>query len=236
MKTGAFRPRRLIVAATAGALALGACGGDDGSSSTTTPVATSAASGESSVTTAATASSSTAPAATSAPGGAEPGTPPTFNELGWAVCDGGIGYAGNPVYDGAAPGPHAIALFATPAAGYSVLPVTDRNLPEWSLIDRGTPASAELVGCMAELSRTARGIECEFPFSDGSEQMLPVFDATYELTVRVAQTGELLQTTELTATSDGCPARLRFLANVTEYVNEVSDDALIAALAPVVGS
>ncbi len=129
------------------------------------------------------------------------------------------------------PAPHIIVTFEGEDPSYSYRSLT---LPDdWtSFLDY---EATQMVVCLNRVAATP--VENCGPYeSDGTEWMVQTFDSTHEVTVRDARTGEVLASTTLESTADGCPFVSSYSEGdpnpVPEYA--IDTDQLEAFLAPLV--
>jgi hypothetical protein len=93
----------------------------------------------------------------------------------------------------------------------------------------------QLVACSDRTTESPTGVMCTFEGDKGEPATkLELVDATYELKVYAATTGELKHTATLEAKNSECPFIATFEKGDKTFVNEPSDDDYIGALKPVV--
>jgi hypothetical protein len=153
------------------------------------------------------------------------------------VCTTQVGYDGAADYV-AGPGVHPVILFEDYRGGDLV--ESSRTLPDgWSVEqdddfeDNSELATAELLACSNRTEERPTGTMCDFE-NDDDTVTLELVDASYELVVYAAKTGEEVQRSTLEATSDGCPFIATFQEGDTAYVVEPEDDQYVNALKGVV--
>ena len=96
--------------------------------------------------------------------------------------------------------------------------------------DNSELEKVEVIACSKRADLKPTGQKCDFD-SDGTTVTLELVDASYQLTVFAAVTGEKLTDTTLQATSGGeCPVIATFQKGDTTFVAEPDDDAYINAL------
>ena len=150
------------------------------------------------------------------------------------VCDTQVGFSGAAAYNGE-PGTHPVQLFESYGVDATLLE-TSRDLPKgWAIEqdldfeDNSELAAIELIACSVRGNEKPNGTKCEFD-SDGKTVTLELVDATYELTVYEAVTGEVVGTKKLEAKTTECPFAVSFEEGQTEEFNEPEDKAMINAL------
>jgi hypothetical protein len=217
-------------------LLLGACGGgDDGGEET------GSAAGASSPTAAAgdedededDASTTTVPPV----GGDE--TLPGFIQDFDRVCTTQVGFSGAASYE-AGPGPHPVILFEDYRGGDLI--ESSRSLPEGWKVEQDSDfednrelAEVELIACSSRTSEAPTGVECDFENDEEGTVTLELVDATYDLVVYEARTGEEVHRATLEGSAGGeCPFIATFEKGDTTMVSEPEDDAYINALKGVV--
>lgn len=115
------------------------------------------------------------------------------------VCRGIPQEGGSAV--GTATGASPLLVFAgvDPEYNQAFGVVPDEWQPEF-----GEEATIEMVLCLSRTSETASEL-CEGYQDDGIEWAVQTFDASYDVQLRAATTGEVIASTTLDAVSDGCP-------------------------------
>jgi hypothetical protein len=159
---------------------------------------------------------------------------PAFSTEWDRVCTTQVGYAGAAEYT-EGPGPHMI-VYLEDYRDEGTYVTSSRTLPDgWALVedsdyeDNSEFAAVELVGCLDRTEVTPTGTDCDFE-DDGETLTLSLSDATYELTVYTATTGEVVGTATLEAIDPECPFIATFETGDTEFVNTLDDDQVINAL------
>lgn len=113
-------------------------------------------------------------------------------------------------YDGAAGQTHPILLFERDSANettYNSKTNTTLKLPEpWVVDYEGDATSVELVACITRVSEEFVDV-CEFGDDDDPDKvyLLNVYDASYEVKLFAATTGEEVGSTTIDATYEQCP-------------------------------
>lgn len=164
---------------------------------------------------------------------------PTFISDFDRVCTTQVGFGGAAPYDDASPGLHPMVLFESFGADGTLLE-SSREFPAgWAVEqdsnfeDNSELAAVQLVVCSVRVGGTPNGTKCEFD-SDGETLTLELVDATYEVTVHRAATGEEVGAFTLDAASTECPYVVSVEPGDTQHFNEPTDDDLIVALRPFV--
>ena len=177
---------------------------------------------------------------TSAAAGGATETPAFLADLD-RVCTTQVGFGGLTAYE-QAPGVHPVALFED-FRGEDDFLETSRQLPAgWAVEqdadyeDASELEAIQLVACADRVAESPTGIRCEFDDKDdgAGKVELELVDATYELKVYAATTGELVHEARLEAKETDCPFIATFRKGDTTFVDQPSDDEYIAALKPVV--
>jgi hypothetical protein len=169
---------------------------------------------------------------------ADAGELPAFMSEFSRVCTTQVGFPGAATYSGE-PGLHPIALFEEYRDEDNYLE-TSRTLPAaWVITqdadyeDNTELARVELVGCADLVVETPTGTMCTFD-ADGEEISLELVDATYEVAVYEATTGEQVASERVQASRTTCPAIVSYTEGQTQLVNDPTDDQIINVLKPVV--
>jgi hypothetical protein len=235
--------RRLVVVVFGlGLLASCGGGGDSGVSATTAaaPPTTSTPSTTEEVipassTTASAPTTSAAPATTAA---ASAELPAFMNEFD-RVCKTQVGFSGATAYDGA-PGTHPVALLEDAFEDDDLYIESSNQLPAgWTIeqdsdfADNSELAAVQLVACLDRTATAPTGTQCEFD-NNGTKITLELTNATYELKVFGAVTGEAVGNTSITTTETECPFIAVFREGDTQHIASLSDDDLTNALKPYV--
>ena len=130
--------------------------------------------------------------------------------LPYAVCNG-YEMPGAPEYTGPTRAHMRIYLNNTPDTPFANDSVIAYNTPIDGI--NAAPDSIQLVGCVTATPKELLGT-CEYSQEDGSEvSVIEIWTADYVAEMRVAQTGEVLDTTEFTLdvpSISECPASALF--------------------------
>ena len=118
-------------------------------------------------------------------------------------------------YDASGSGPHKIALYnqnGFDETVYDLMFPSQTDLPEdWTTPFDQPFSDIELVGCLSRtettLVDTCEGYEID---EEDREGTVEIYDATYELAIYAAQTGELLGTETIETYMDECPSFVMF--------------------------
>jgi hypothetical protein len=138
-------------------------------------------------------------------------TPPPDLYAYESVCDGGRVTAA-PAYDRSALGPHPILIFIDVYPGSGWLPI---NFPEGWIAPSDDPSQAQLVACV-ERTQVDLAQVCEgYGTADRQDLTVELYDATYNVTLREAQTGQELHSTTFLVESGECPMLAVFEPNQT---------------------
>lgn len=217
----AVRARRWMTLAVAVVL-LTSCGGDDGAASR---------SGQDPP-------RSTTTAPRDAAEGAADEVPAFIGDFD-RVCTTQVGFGGVAAYE-KAPGIHPVVLFED-FRGEDSFVESSRQLPAgWGVTqddnfeDSSELEATQLIACSDRTAESPTGIRCEFDDDEAGKVELELVDATYELTVYAAATGEVQHEQTLEAKETTCPFIATFRKGDTTLVDRPSDDEYIAALKPVV--
>ena len=212
-----------------GATVLVACGGGDDDEGDDADVEASADDASDEGTDATTADDGDAAATTAA------GTDTTLSEVNILTDFGdvcrGVALPGATAYDPATPGVHPIVAVAGEDPEYES---ASSDLPDtWDPVV-GQEQTVELVVCMARTAATLNQTCDGYQDDDGNDtgNTVEVYDASYDVTVIAATTGEVVAETQLDATDDDCPMFMFFDEGETvaqEYAEPT--DALVAFLA-----
>lgn len=152
------------------------------------------------------------------------------------MCETQIGFAGVDAYD-ATPGLHPVALFEESGDPPS-LSQSSRTLPAgWTVqsdqdySNNSEFAAVQLVAC-SRLVETKPSGTCEFEGEDGaSPSILEQVDATYELTLYAAKTGEAVGTPQtLAAVPSECPMFVLIREGQTKLWNGPTDEQYLNAM------
>ena len=160
------------------------------------------------------------------------------------VCTTQVGFLGLTAYEAGAGGGagrvHPVALFEDyRGAGFID---SSRTLPAgWQVEQDGNYADSselkaiELVACSDRTTESPTGVVCTFDGDkDEAPAKLELVDATYEVKVYAATTGELVHSATLEAKNSECPFIATFKKGDKTFVNEPSDDDYIGVLKAVV--
>ncbi len=196
----------LLAAACAAAMVLAACGGDDGGSESVIDDAASEVATTTGTATDDTADDSATPTTTVfVPIGAE-----LFDTDFAQVCRD-TGQPAAAAYEPVA-GVHPIVVM-TSEDGVEFTGSYTTTLPDgWSVLYPDL-ASAELVLCQSVVSTTPTEVCTGYTDDDNpdaGESSVQMFDVTYELSVRVAATAEVLHTESVEASDEDCPMMVFF--------------------------
>lgn len=225
---GQFRRRtRTWVVVLVAVIAAGACGGGGGGGGDDTKAADSSRDAAASTTTA------------KAAGAVAAAEVPKFIGDFERVCTTQVGFGGVAAYE-EAPGVHPVVFFEDFRGEGFVH--SSRELPAgWSVTqdenfeDSSELKAAQLVACSDRVAESPTGIRCEFDDNkDGGKVELELVDATYQLKVYAASTGELQHEQTLEAKATKCPFIAAFRKGDTTFVHQPSDDDYTAALKAVV--
>jgi len=188
---------------------LHACGGDDDSDGAAAPT-------DSPDTTGAVA---TSPAAT---------TPPTLAEVNILTDFGdvcrGVTLPGASPYDPARAGVHPLVALAGEDPGYET---AGSGLPDTWAPTVGQEQTVELVACLdrttSTLSQTCEGYSDDSGNESGTVEM---YDASYDVELIAATSGDVVASTQMDATDADCPILVMFDANdpVSEQYAEPTDE------------
>ena len=156
------------------------------------------------------------------------------------VCTTQLGFLGLTPYDASKGMVHPVVLFED-YRGEGFID-SSRTLPAgWEVAqdedyeDSTDLKPIELVACSDRVAEDPTGIMCTFKGDDGEpDTKLELVDATFELKVYAATTGELKHEATLEAKEDECPFIATFEKGDKTFVAEPSDDDYVAALKPVV--
>lgn len=118
-------------------------------------------------------------------------------------------------FDASSSGPHKIALYSQNGFDetvYDLMFPSQTELPEaWTTAFDQPFSDIELVGCLARtettLVDTCEGYEIDEEDRTGTVE---IYDATYELTIYAAQTGEVVGTETVETFTDECPSFVMF--------------------------
>jgi hypothetical protein len=116
------------------------------------------------------------------------------------VCNGSTVSDAAP-YQAGEPGPHPVMAFAGAAPDYGEQFI---SLPDDWGTEIGEEELTELVVCMDRTSQTSAQV-CEGYEDEGITWSVELFDASYDIVVRAATTGEEIASTSLVAAADQCP-------------------------------
>lgn len=220
------RRSRACVVALVAIVALSACGGGGGGDDT--DKADSAQDAAASTTTSTTKTASADSAAE---------VPKFIGEFD-RVCTTQVGFGGVTAYE-KAPGIHPVVLFED-FRGEGLVE-SARQLPAgWTITqdanfeDASELKAAQLVACSDRTAESPTGIRCEFDDDKEGKIELELVDATYQLKVYAASTGELQHEQTLEAKATKCPFIAAFRKGDTTFVHQPSDDDYTAALKAVV--
>lgn len=162
---------------------------------------------------------------------------PTFASDFDRVCTTGVGFGGASAYEAVA-GTHPVLLFEEQDSGTLIKSST--TLPagwaveEDSNFDDNTElALTQLVACSVITARTPNGVSCDLQ-GDDETITLDLVDASYELSVHAATTGELIGTEVIKAETTDCPTFVFIEPGETEYLNSPTEDQYVNALRPYV--
>ena len=156
------------------------------------------------------------------------------------VCTTQLGYLGVSAYERGQGMVHPVVLFEDYRGEGFV--ESSRSLPAGWQVEQDTDYEdnedlkvTELVACSDRTAESPTGIVCTFEGDDGEPPAkLELVDATYEVKVYAARTGELLHSTTLEATETECPFIATYEKGDKTFVDQPSDDEYIGALKPVV--
>ena len=214
--------------------ALAACGGGDGSSGD--EGGTAAGADEA-------ASKAAAEGEGETKGAAKPGSgqevPAFLGDLE-RVCTTQVGFLGLTPYEPGRGMVHPVALFEDyRGEGFidssRTLPVGWQVEQDEDYEDSSELKEIELVACSDRTTEAPTGVVCTFDGDEDEEGAeLELVDATYEVKVYAATTGELLHSATLEAKNTECPFIATFKKGDKTFVNEPSDDDYISALKTVV--
>jgi hypothetical protein len=153
------------------------------------------------------------------------------------LCTTQVGFGGVSAYE-PAPGLHPVVFFDDYRGEGFV--ESSRYLPAgWAVKqdsnfkDNSELKAAQLVACSDRIKETPTGVKCTFE-DQGKKVELELVDATYDLKVYAATTGELKHQQTLEGKSSECPYIAAFRKGDTTFVNQPSDDDYTNALKPVV--
>jgi hypothetical protein len=173
------------------------------------------------------------------PAGGDDAALPSFISDFDRVCTTQVGFSDASGYEPVAGAVHPVVLFEDYRGGNLV--ESSRTLPEGWKVEQDTDfednaelGAAELVACSTRVSERPTGTMCDFE-DEGETVTLELVDASYELVVYEANTGEEVQRSTLEGSQGGeCPFIATFQEGDTTFVSEPDDDAYINALKPVV--
>ncbi len=155
------------------------------------------------------------------------------------MCTTQVGFPGLAAYE-PAPGVHPVVLFDD-FRGEGDFVESARELPAgWTITqdsdfeDASELLDIQLVACSDRIAETPTGIRCSFDDDEEGKVELELVDATYELKVYAASTGELQHEQRLEAKETKCPFIATFRKGDTTFVDQPSDDDYISALKSVV--
>ena len=156
------------------------------------------------------------------------------------VCTTQVGFLGLTPYEAGRGMVHPVALFED-YRGEGFID-TSRTLPVgWQIEqdedyeDSSELRAIELVACSDRTTEAPTGVVCTFDGDKDEEgAKLELVDATYEVKVYAATTGELVHSATLEAKNTECPFIATFKKGDKTFVNEPSDDDYIGALKAVV--
>ena len=205
--------------------AVGACGGDDAASKDDVATETDVSDTDS--------TDSTDPNSSDA-GAGVPAAPTVdiLTDFG-DVCRG-VSLPGATAYDPARTGTHPLVTMSGEGADYQT---SLALLPdEWDPVT-GQEQTVELVACLARTSSTLTQT-CTGYLDDDKQNTgnaVELYDASYNVQLIAATTGEVIATTQLDATEDTCPSFVFFDADesVKPWYAEPTDE-LTVFLAPLV--
>jgi hypothetical protein len=135
----------------------------------------------------------------------------------------------------AGPGLHPAVLLTTDHSGFSQYTAMFPALPEgWE--GNTTPSAAQLVVCAVVTATTSNQICDGYTGDDGTALQVETFDTTYDVSVRVARTAEVLHAEPLTTPGTECPMFMTFTqtAGPEPYYPEPDPVALETLLKPFV--
>jgi hypothetical protein len=135
----------------------------------------------------------------------------------------------------AGPGVHPAVLLTTDHSGFAQFTAMFPALPEgWE--GNTTPSAAQLVVCAVVTATTSNQICDGYTGDDGTALQVEAFDTTYDVSVRVARTAEVLHTEALTTPGTECPMFMTFTqtAGPEPYYPEPDPVALETILKPFV--
>jgi hypothetical protein len=154
------------------------------------------------------------------------------------VCTTQVGFGGATPYDSSA-AVHPVAVFEndgedgsyfqsipTLPAGWTITPDPNAN-------DNSALAAVQLVACVHRTATVATGVQCNFD-NDGKTVTLGLADASYDVTIYAATTGQKLGATAVDAKTSDCPYVAVFREGETQYVSSLTDDDLTNAVKPYV--
>jgi hypothetical protein len=153
------------------------------------------------------------------------------------VCKTQIGYLGASSYE-KVPGVHPVVFFED-FRGEGFIE-SSRTLPAGWAVEQDTNfddaselKAAQLVACSDRVKETPTGVKCKFD-DNGTPIELELVDATYDLKVYAATSGEVKHQQTLEAKNSKCPFIATFKKGDTTFVNQPSDDDYTNALKSVV--
>ena len=146
------------------------------------------------------------------------------------LCETGAGFGDLTEYDGAAPGPHPVLLFAENSSGSFSSPHLEPR--EWT-VGTSDIALAELVACARLSGQTPNGGECNFESGDGTSLTLQLVDVVYDVEMYAAASGESIGSFQIEGSGNECPTGLlhNYVEGQTEYLNVLQLDFDEAATA-----
>ncbi|MCA9919298.1 MAG: hypothetical protein KC445_15170 [Anaerolineales bacterium] len=144
-----------------------------------------------------------------------PSDPAELQSFHLAQMCGGTAIEAAAAYDASGSGPHKIALYDQNGYDntvYDLMFPSQTDLPEaWTTAFDQPFSDIELVGCLARteatLVDTCEGYELD---EEDREGKVEIYDATYELTIYAAKTGEVLGTETIETYMDECPTFVMF--------------------------
>lgn len=162
---------------------------------------------------------------------------PQFVQDFQRVCTTGVGFKGAAAYE-AGPGVHPIIFFED-HRGEDIVESSGEFPAGWvvkaddDFDDNSEFEPVQLIGCEKRTKTTPTGKKCEFE-DDGEKITLELVNATYEVKVHSAVTGEVVDTKTIETAETECPFIAAFQKGDTTWVAEPDDDDHINALKPTV--
>lgn len=133
-------------------------------------------------------------------------------------------------YDAAVPGPHPVAVFEGEAPEFRQSFV---SLPTgWTVLEFERYPDISLVACLDRTSTELLQVCDQYEVDLEGDYVVETYASTYDVTVRVATTGEVLDSTTIEVAQDECPGFVMFTeGEYTEQWYGSYADALQAFLA-----